>query len=140
MRFKLSESPPHQFCSWSTQALGGPPMQAICCRCFHSGSSSSIRSWIKLWVRFSSSLRKDTTSCHTEHTVSLQGLHRKRRRAQRAERGGDSHMAFLLQLDAHPGRVELLFLQLLRRHAVQLVLCRRKFTSPRNINVATQLE
>lgn len=37
----------HQLCSWSKQALGGPPIQAICCLFFHSGNSSDTsESWI----------------------------------------------------------------------------------------------
>lgn len=55
----------HQSCSWSTQALGGPPMQAICCRCFHSGSSSEIRSVSKACMIFRRSVSWSTTSWQT---------------------------------------------------------------------------
>lgn len=53
----------HQFWRWSTQALGGPPIQAICCRCFHSGSSSEIRSESNAWVKLRRSASWITTSC-----------------------------------------------------------------------------
>ena len=33
----------YQFSSRSKQMLGGPPMQAICCRLFQSANSSSVR-------------------------------------------------------------------------------------------------
>lgn len=61
----------HQSCSWSTQALGGPPMQAICCRCFHSGSSSEIRSVSKACMMFKRSVSWSTTSWQTADETRL---------------------------------------------------------------------
>lgn len=37
-----------------------------------------------------------------------------------------AHLTLGFQLEAHPGDAHLLLLQLLRRHAVHLVLCQQK--------------
>lgn len=53
---------PYQFCNWSRQALGGPPIQALCCLRFHSTSSSLIRAFWVSSVIFNNSIILWTTS------------------------------------------------------------------------------
>lgn len=64
----------HQLCSWSRQALGGPPMQALCCLCFHSTSSSLIRAFWVSSVAFSTSIILCTTSYRERTKQSKLGL------------------------------------------------------------------
>lgn len=60
----------YQFCSWSRQALGGPPMHAVCCLRFHSTSSSLIRAVCVCSVAFSSCIILFTTS-YREYKITL---------------------------------------------------------------------
>lgn len=61
----------YQLCSWSRQALGGPPMQALCCLRFHSTSSLLIRAFCVSSVAFSTSIILCTTS-YRERTKQSQ--------------------------------------------------------------------
>lgn len=61
----------HQFSSRSRQILGGPPMQAICCRLFQSASSSSASIFCTYSMADNSPASSLTMPCH-ERKQNLQ--------------------------------------------------------------------
>ena len=77
----------YQFSSRSRQMLGGPPMQAICCRLFQSANSSSVRvfctysiadkspasSLTMLWLKTKKQSQKTFPQTVSNHRPSLFG-------------------------------------------------------------------